>query len=262
MLFNIRQIGFLHDMHAYEHSKYCSSLIDHIKADVMSIPELVEVWEEFEPLVEHENLIVRASKESIETQAIATDDKRRDLTFREIRRLLKYYSKLDDLPINADAKDLLFLMRHYDGTERQNLFSEMAYINKFLNEFNSSEQAAKVNAIPGLREMINYLTSTNDRFEELYNQRMIALERLNSLGKRVNIRKDVDKALINLLSTINVIYRYNELSSKDPAIKEKLEGVANKVNALHEQLLQIMAQRKGWRKRRKAEAQKDAPATK
>ncbi|MDR2496673.1 MAG: DUF6261 family protein [Tannerellaceae bacterium] len=260
MLLNTRQIGFLNILRDEEHLFYGQTLRDEIRDDVLSVSELVPVWNAYEPVLHHEGLLFQVSKASIETATIAKEDRLRDVTFREVRRLLKYYSKMGSSPAKEAADSLLFLMHTYDAADHRNIFGETAYIRGLVADFGRPEHAAMVDTVPGLRELLAILASANEKLDLLYNQRLHAREELEALGKRVNVRKDADRALVRLLGAINTVYEYNELKAQSQALRDVLQRIAMRINGLGDKLRLIMAQRQG-RRRKKIEREKEKPAS-
>ncbi|MDR2496431.1 MAG: DUF6261 family protein [Tannerellaceae bacterium] len=249
MLLETQIVNFLHQLRDDEHLNYALTLITDIKVDVTSIPSLVPSWNGFETITHQEDLIFQLSKASPETRSISEDDKLRDSTFKEAKRLLHYYSYSPDAARKAAADALLFVVRSYKVSDKRNLFGETVYLRNFINDMKKPANAAHVALIPGLGEMLIDLEAANGRVDSLYNQRLHTLEELETMGKRVDIRKDVDAALINLLSSINTVYHYNDLMAKDQTIKTTLEHVAMRIKGLTDKLSLIIAQRKGRNKK-------------
>ncbi|MDR2499418.1 MAG: DUF6261 family protein, partial [Tannerellaceae bacterium] len=123
------------------------------------------------------------------------------------------------------------------------LVEETTYIEKFLFDINKPENDTHKAALPNIAAILQKLETVNERLEGLYQQRLQTLHDLEQLGKSADIRKDVDKRLIEFIDDMNAIHRSNELGDKDAALKTKLESSASYIEALVEQTERVLSRR-------------------
>jgi hypothetical protein len=185
----------------------------------------------------------KLSKASPETKEISETDNSRDSAFREMKRLVDFYANDADPIVKQAATALQFIIEPYKSAASRNLFEETAFIRNCLADINKPENAQRIAALPGLSALLTRLATLNDRVDVLYTQRLQALEEIKTLGKRADVRGDVDNAFIDILQAINIQHRACELSGNDPALKAALEQSAAFINALIDQLRKILARR-------------------
>jgi hypothetical protein len=227
-----------------EHAEFGTSIVDHIKAIIITIVQLLVFWNKYEALVEHENLIFQKSTESIESHGIAISDKERDRIFNEFKHRLRYSAKDSNPAIRHAAEEIIFVLKPYAQASKKNLFEETKYIQNFLVAINSPAHAAALGLLPNAAYLLPELSTRNTELYELYTQRLMAREALDKLGRSADIRLDVDAALVDLIDHINIVHEYNEITVKDADLKAKLENAADHVKALCTQTERILSHRR------------------
>ncbi|MDR2498379.1 MAG: DUF6261 family protein [Tannerellaceae bacterium] len=244
MLINQLIAAFLRTLHDGEHLGWGRALLEGIGADVAMIPALMPLWTKFEAIVHREDMLFSVSKESVETQNIRRFDKRRDMTFREMRHRLKFYTRSENPVVAKAADDLRFVMHPYDQSDKNNLFGETTYIQNLLSELNKSINSVSIDLIPGFRDLMGSLEASNSALDDLYSQRLTALEDVKGLGRRLDVRKEADRIIIDFIKAVNAFYLVNELSVQDPTQKARLERIASFTNSLIMQLERNVAHRR------------------
>jgi hypothetical protein len=234
---------FFSRLHDGEHAGFGAKIVERLKAALSGITLVAPLWDVYEAYVHHELLMFKISKASPETMDISATDKSRDGTFREVRRLINFYATDADPAAKQAAIALQFVIRPYDDAADRNLFEETTFIRNCLADLNKPANAQNIAALPGLSALLTRLESLNNHLDDLYTQRLEALEEIKALGKRVDVRSDVDNALIEIFQAINALHRSNELGAKDPALKATLEQSAEFINALIDQLQKVLAHR-------------------
>jgi hypothetical protein len=238
---------FFKYLHDGEHAGFGAKIIAQLKAVLATVTLIGPLWDAYEALVQHETLLFKLSQASPETQEIAETDKARDGVFQEVRHRLLFYANSTDPTVKAAAMALLFVLKPYEGAAKRELFEETTFIVNLLADFSKPVNAQYIAAVPSLAELIAELASLNEHLDILYTQRLRALEDLKQLGKRADIRKDVDHAFNDLLEAMNSTHHYLLLSNSEPAVRATLEEAALFINALVDQLHKILAHR-GHRK--------------
>ncbi|MDR2498096.1 MAG: DUF6261 family protein [Tannerellaceae bacterium] len=226
-----------------EHVEFGTSIVDNIKAFIIAVALLLEIWNKYEALVEQENLLFRISAESYESHLIAAADKERDRLFNEIKRELKFHHNSPDAAIKQAAFEILFVLKPYEHASKKNLFEETKFIQNFLIAINKPALAGFIALLPSIGAMLQRLATVNTNLYDLYQQRLLALEALEKMGKAVDIRKEVDAAFIDIIDQINIIHGYNEMTAKDAAIKTNLENAANYISGLLHQTERVLSRR-------------------
>lgn len=262
MIFPIKILSLLHSLRDGEHAHFGEDVTEGIKDDIESVPSLSPVWALYEAVVRHELLLFKVSKSSAETDEISKADRTRDGIFREVKRRVGFYAQSNHEDLRQAAVMLQFITHPYDTGDARNLYEETEFIRNFLVDMNKAVNAQAIALIPGFADLLTDLADTNDHLNQLYTQRLQTLEELSRLGKRANVRRDADRAVLNLFIAANSVYQTNELSAKDPNIKEPLERAAIHVDALISQLRRILSQRGHKRKHKPGNpAKPDAPQT-
>ncbi|MDR2534124.1 MAG: DUF6261 family protein [Tannerellaceae bacterium] len=261
MFLNTHISQFLIKLREGEHEGFGVTMVKEIKADAESIAELAPAWASYEAVIYHETLLFKLSKASPETREITDEDHLRDKIFREVRRLLKYYSKGVDPDRRHAAQKLIFAMKPYSTSDKRTIFGETSFISNFLTEFQDASNVQAIALLPGLSEMLVDLTATNTKVDTLYIQRLHTVEELEALGKRADVRKDADHSLVRFLEAVNTVYDYNEMTSKTASVKETLLRIAMRVNGLVAKLQAMLAQRGHKRSGKPGDDQKPKPPT-
>ena len=243
MLVNTKITTTMQRLRHGEHAGFLSDIIVRAKTYIIAVLQLLPAWNIFEGVALHEDLLFRVSSESAETHLIEVEDKDRDRIFKEVKHCLKYNAEDRDSTIREAAEHLLFVLKPYDKAPSTNLFEETKYIQNFLGAINKPANQSAIAAIPGLSVALQKLEAANVNLDNLYQQRLQALEALAQMGKPADIRKDSDKAMITLFETINTVYDYNELVIKDASVKSNLESAANYIHALLAQVDRVLAGR-------------------
>jgi hypothetical protein len=218
-------------------------MIQHAKADVISNPMLVASWNAYEAVVHHEQLLFLTSRESPQTKEIDDCDTGRDGILREIHRQLLFHSKSQDADISHAAKVITHVVKPYDKAHKLALYEETSYIRNMLDDLGEAANAALIALLPGFPAMLANLATFNNRLDELYIERNLALDEIAKLGKRVDVRHDADAALYNLVDDINAVYKVNALGAKDPAVSAPLERVESIIRTITAKLEAVMARR-------------------
>ena len=228
---------FLDRLFIIEHVGMMEEIIEKAKGYIAGMPVLAKEWNRFERLVSHESIMFKVSRKSLETKEMAAYNKERLLYWREMRRRLKFFAATsDEETVRESARRLLSEMKHFHEALTGNLWVKTICINLLLESLSVGENSAAVDAIPDFRKLMEGLGRANGEFEKLHYQRSLELENNKSLGKIALFRRKVDKALIALLNSIVIVYKYNEMDTRNPDVKERLEKTAFEVNSLIEQL--------------------------
>ena len=226
-----------------EHEEFGTDVIVYLKDDIISVPILVPLWDIYEAAVKHEQLLFLTSKESSQTVEITALHKWRVKLFHYLYDTFDLYAEFPDQAFSNAAKTLAFIVKPYSGADRQTLFGMTSYVRNMLQDLNATVNAAAVNLIPGLSPVLVELERVNSRIDSLSAARDQALAQLELLGKRIDIRADVDKALFNLVEAINSAYNVNELGAKDPAVSEPLSRAALKLHGFISHMEKMLARR-------------------
>ena len=226
-----------------EHEGFGSDIIVYLKDDIISVPILVPVWDIYEAAVKHEQLLFLTSNESPQTVEITALHKWRLKIFHHVNNDFGFYAEFPDQALSNAGKTLSFIVKPYSGADKQTLFGMTSYVRNMLQDLNSTVNAAAVNLIPGLSPVLVELERVNSRIDSLSAARDQALAQLELLGKRIDIRADVDKALFNLVEAINSAYNVNELGAKDPAVSEPLSRAALKLHGFISHMEKMLARR-------------------
>ena len=243
MLLNTQLFRFFRLLHDGEHAGFGAKLVAQLKALLASVTLIGPLWDAYEALVHHEILMFKLSKASPETQEISDTDKLRDGSFREVRRRLHYYANGADLGMRQAALHLLFILKPYDNADERNLFEETTFIRNLLTDINKPANAQDIAALPGFAELLVTLETLNNKVDALYTQRLQEQEEIKQLGKRANVRRDVDNACVSLIEAINSTHQYLTLSGTDAAQKANLEESAAFIEALVDQLQKVLSHR-------------------
>ncbi|MDR2495802.1 MAG: DUF6261 family protein [Tannerellaceae bacterium] len=250
MLINQRILVLMRSLHDDEHLGFGTTMIDEIGADVALLPALTDKWEAYKAVVNREQLLFSVSKASVETGDIRGFDKRRDLIFREMRHRLKFYSRSPDALVAKAAAELLFVMHPFDDTANRNLFGETAYVGKMLAKLDEAEHAEAVNRIYGFRQMMTELGATNEALAERYNQRLHAVEEADSLGRRLDVRREADRRIVDIFDAMNAFDTVNELTAKDAGLREPLHRIAAFVHAMVQQIERNLSHRRKHKRKK------------
>lgn len=117
-----------------------------------------------------------------------------------------------------------------------------AEIRNLLNDLYLEENVEHLNTL-GLGEAVEFLTSANDSFEAIYDQRSEEKRIRVSTDSLKEIRQQVDEAYRAYANAINVLYQMNELVQKDATTRDELGLIINKINAQIVQLDETLSRR-------------------
>lgn len=170
-----------------------------------------------------------------DTAAIKEADHRRDQLFLYMTR---YIRTAQLLPIEAKKKAadrLAFVQKPYLGAMRISYMGESGTISSYVQRMKAEEYAADIETL-GLTETLALLDEANEQFETLYAKRSGEIHKRVKTGTMRSIRPKVDEAFKQLVEGINALYLANELKEKDPATREALGEVIDKINSYIHQL--------------------------
>jgi hypothetical protein len=123
------------------------------------------------------------------------------------------------------------LFANYKLAYKQSYLKNSALITSFVEDCRKPQYAPHIAKI-GLTADVNELEASNIHFDEVYTGRNSVLYDQKVLGSMVTIRPKVDAAFNLVANGINAAYASNELGAKDPAKREALTTVINKINSI------------------------------
>ncbi|MDR2534098.1 MAG: DUF6261 family protein [Tannerellaceae bacterium] len=234
---------FFKSLHNSEHEEFGTSVITYVKPDITSNPLLTAPWNVYEAAVHHEQLLFLVSRESPLTIEITELTQWRVKVFHDLYRQLGLFSDFPDQAVSAAAKSLAFVAKPYAKADKDTLYGATSLIRNLLDDFSEAANAPAVALAPGLTAIVTELERVNNRIHTLLVQRDQAMAQLELLGKRVDVRADVDQALVNVIDAINSAYNVNELGAKDPAVSTPLRNAATTLHGFISHLENILARR-------------------
>lgn len=95
----------------------------------------------------------------------------------------------------------------------------------------------------GLDDIVTQLETINTEFNAIFKERSDKKRDRKGLQSMTSVRQDVDKAFLEMINAINVIYQANEMIQKDEETRTALGGVIDKINSLIIEINEKLARR-------------------
>lgn len=227
----------------HEHYQAHHDMLDIITIDFATEFEIPQLREKYQQLFNIENNCYLRNTAFPDTPELQIFDRRRNNYFlynsQNIRTSL--LSPFEE--VVESGTRLFYELTPYIEAPRLNYASNTAMIRDFIEKMREPANAADMEVL-NLTASLEALDKANKEFNRLYLDRSTELFTRSTSEKMKDIRPQVDDAFKELGSTINALYKINELITKDAKKGEKLETVIDKVNAILFQL-QVTLSRAG-----------------
>ncbi len=195
-----------------------------------------------------------------QTLEIVEADKRRDACVVYLHRMANA-GRFNPIKEEYDAAEKLrFALRPFRRTARKSYEENSAEISKLLQVLRQPEIVRTLEVL-GLTGIVEKLENADAAFDALYNERRKErYDRHEDVKMRV-IRPIVDGAYRDCITTLNALFRVNELVQKDEAVRAELGSVIDRIHGLILQMRETVSLRaarsRGKREREEAQDAND-----
>lgn len=213
-----------------EHYQVHSDILDEATESFADEVGMAGMRENYQAQFDIENDCYLRSRTYESTPEIVSSDKYRISRFNYVSKSIdcQLYS-LDAEKVEA-AKKLDAEINKYRKNYVKGYAQRTAAIGDFVLAVREEKNQPYV-ATLGLESAINDLDEANKDFNELYSSRSSERLQRASAETMKSIRPKVDDAFIELASTINALYRINNLIEKDSDKEAKLDVVIDAINS-------------------------------
>jgi hypothetical protein len=219
------------------HTQYNQTIKDVVDKHNPDTFELRQYYDVYYPLFVEEVEGLDLIRNSKITPEIETQDHIRDRVYRgfvgTVRSTLNHY---DEKKQNA-AKEIERISKHYDNMTYKTLDEETAALDDFIQELRTDTNREFLTTL-GLNDWVDVMEKENRKFEELMQLRYEEVFHRPHIRMK-DIRKAVDKALLDMFDQIEALVRVKKIAPDAELIKE--------INAVNERYKNILAQQKGRR---------------
>jgi hypothetical protein len=213
-----------------EHFQVHFDIVFLLKDKIMVYAMLIEYWNEYLEIFNIEEEIFQSHLEADETLEIGRLNALRNVLSRKLNVGVDAGMLSDDPEVRASAEMAQHVLKNYKYIYLKPYMENTALTDKTVDDCRNPQYAPHIARL-GLTSTVDEVADVNKKFDNLYVKRSLALYDKKKLGKMVTIRPKVDAKLKTLVNGINVLYAYNELGEKDPAMHESLTEIINAINA-------------------------------
>jgi hypothetical protein len=235
--------GYSHLKNA-EHYQYNWFNIRFLTPRMAAIPQLFGHWESYKIVFVTEETIFKRNYKFGETDEISIRDRVRDGEFILLGKTLLIEMRSIEPERVAAAKLIYRAYINYKGAHTKSLHENTALMTNFSHDMEDPIMVAALELL-GLTTIVNRIRTENTAIADLIEQRGAHVIDMKAEGTMGNARVAVDKSGDLFIDAVNAFYAMNELTTKDPVLRGKLEEIIDAFNNHIEQTSVVYARRTG-----------------
>jgi hypothetical protein len=235
--------GYSHLKNA-EHYQYNWFNVRFLTPRMAAVPQLSGHWDNYKIVFVTEENIFKRNYKFGETDEISIRDRVRDGEFILLGKTLIIEMRSVEPERVAAAKLIYRVYINYKGAHTKSLHENTALMTNFSHDMEDPIMVAALELL-GLMTTVNRIRTENTAIADLIEQRGAHVIDMKAEGTMANARVAVDKANDLFIDAVNALYAMNELTTKDPVLRGKLEEIIDAFNNHIEQTSLVYARRTG-----------------
>ncbi|MDR2810686.1 MAG: DUF6261 family protein [Tannerellaceae bacterium] len=222
---------FVKKLRNAEHFDFYDVIFKHIDAQANKPATLVPEWQIFRTVFEKEDAIYKRHLRQENTELVNQAHEKRRNAYMALKRLAEAGTYSDTPAEKAAGDELIGVIDNYPDIYHAPKNEVSAMSVNLIQDLRLPKHAAAVTLL-GVSNAIDRFDRDNESFIALYADRAYSVGEEKEEGSLKEARELVDNEFVNLINTINVIYRINELQQpKDAEVSAVLSDIILFINS-------------------------------